>query len=347
MTTTNTNQNQTKDTNEKPKTAPDVYQMVTDRIIEHLEKGVVPWQQPWADAGQPKNLITRNKYRGVNVWLLSSLKYSQNEFLTFKQVKELGGSIKKDEKGNIIVFWKWIEKENPETKKIEKKPLLRYYKVFNISQCTGIPESKLPPIAEKQNDPIQECEKIIKEMPNRPEIKHEEQQAFYHKEKDFVNMPKMETFKDSESYYGSLFHELVHSSGHQSRLNRKEITDANAFGSEKYAIEELTAEMGASYLKSSAGIPIEKLENNAAYIQNWLTKLKKDKKFIVYASSQAQKATDYILNIQEKEKEIEPEEKELEPSTKDTNKKDKTNSRENDLQKTRERGEEQTVAMER
>lgn len=312
---------------EKTKTVPDVYAMVTNRIIEHLEKGVVPWKQTWTKVGQPKNLITQKPYRGINVWLLSSLNHSENQFLTFKQVKELGGRIKKDEKGNIIVFWKWIEKENSQTKKIEKVPLLRYYNVFNISQCTGIPESKLPEKVERKNDPIEECEKIINEMPNRPEIRHEIHRACYYPERDYVNMPKMETFKDSESYYGALFHELVHSSGHKNRLNRKEVTEKNAFGTEQYAIEELTAEMGASYLKSHAGIPIEQLENNAAYIQSWLKRLKEDKKFIVYASSQAQKATDYILNIQI--------EKELEPMEKDFGKSNKISEREMELKETR------------
>ena len=311
MNTNNTNNTiKNSDSVANTNASPDVYAMVTNRIIEHLEKGVVPWQQPWATAGQPKNLITQKPYRGVNVWLLNSSEYAENQFLTFKQVKDLGGSIKKDEKGHFIVFWKWIDIENPKTKEMEKKPFLRYYKVFNVSQCTGIPESKIPVKAQRKNDPILECEKIINEMPNRPEIRHTEHSAYYHKEKDYVNMPKVETFINSESYYGALFHELVHSSGHQNRLNRKELTEKNKFGTEQYAIEELTAEMGASYLKNQAGIPIEKLENNAAYIKGWLEKLKQDKKFIVYASSQAQKATDYILNIQI-EKELEAAEKDV------------------------------------
>jgi antirestriction protein ArdC len=288
----------------------DVYSIVTNRIIEHLEKGVVPWQQPWADAGLPKNLITGRPYRGINVWLLSALNYPQNCFLSFKQVKDLGGSVKKGEKSQDVIFWKWEEKENKENKEnkekgeTEKVPILRYYKVFNIDQCTGIPKEKLPEVIEMKNDPIETCEKIIEEMPKRPEIRHEKQSAFYHKGEDYINMPRSETFQSSESYYGTLFHELVHSTGHNDRLNRKELTQKNVMNADDYAIEELTAEMGASYLKSHAGIPIEKLENNAAYIQGWLERLRKDKKFIVYASAHAQKATDYILNIRNEEKEL-------------------------------------------
>ena len=289
--------------NEKPNHT-DVYSIVTNRIIEHLEKGVVPWQKPWTDAGLPKNLITGKNYRGINVWLLNTLNYQQNSFLTFKQVKDLGGYVKKGEKAQEVIYWKWIEKENRETKETERVPLLRYYTVFNIAQCEGIPKEKLPPVVERNNNPMETCEKIISEMPKRPDIRHKEQSAYYNKMHDYVNMPKMETFTNSENYYSTLFHELVHSTGHNERLNRNELTKSNGFRSENYAVEELTAEMGASYLKSYAGIPIEQLENNVAYIQGWLERLKNDKRFIVHASTQAQKATDYILNIKNEEKEL-------------------------------------------
>ena len=282
----------------------DVYAIVTNRIIELLEKGVIPWQQPWTDGGVPKNLISGKNYRGINVWLLNSLDYSQNSFLTYKQAKVLGASVNKGEKANPVVFWKWIERENKETKEKERIPLLRYYNVFNVDQCSGIPKEKFPPVIEKQNNPIETCEKIIAEMPKRPEIRHGEQQAYYNKVNDYVNMPKTETFKNSEGYYGTLFHELVHSTGHNERLNRKELINSKGMRTEDYAVEELTAEMGASYLKSYAGIPIEQLENNASYIKSWLERLKNDKRFIVHASAQAQKATDFILNINDKERDI-------------------------------------------
>lgn len=282
----------------------DVYTILTDRIIEHLEKGVVPWRQPWTQAGMPKNLITKRQYRGINVWLLASLHNSQNYFLTYKQVKELGGTIIKGEKSCPVVYWNWVERANKDTGKMENVPFLRYYNVFNISQTEGIPKEKLPPVIEHKNDPIKSCEEIIASMPKRPEIRHKEHRAYYHPKEDFVNMPESKTFIDSESYYATLFHELVHSTGHSERLNRKEITELKGMNSEDYAIEELTAEMGASYLKSYAGIPIEKIENNAAYIEHWLGRLKKDKRFIVHASARAQQATDYILNIHKEEKEL-------------------------------------------
>ena len=326
-------------TNLQKSSPPDVYTIVTNRIIEHLEKGVVPWHQPWTDAGLPKNMITGKNYKGINVWLLASLKYPQNYYLTFKQVKDLGGTVKKGEKAQEVIFWKFLEKENTETKEIKKIPLLRYYNVFNIDQCTGIPKEKLPPVIERKNDPIEACEKIITEMPKRPDIRHNEHRAYYNKAQDFVNMPKVETFLNSEGYYGTLFHELLHSTGHNERLNRIELTNSKGFRTQEYAVEELTAEMGASYLKSYAGIPIEQLKNNAAYIQGWLERLRNDKRFIVHASAQAQKATDYILNVQCAEKELDLEEQILEQ--------DKSIDREGGLRKTREKKEQQSIEKER
>ncbi|MFH2141275.1 MAG: ArdC-like ssDNA-binding domain-containing protein [Bacteroidota bacterium] len=323
--------------NPKPK---DVYEIVTNRIIEHLEKGVIPWQKPWTEAGHPKNLITGKNYKGINVWLLSTLNYAQNYFLTFKQVKELGGQVKKGEKSQEVIFWKWLEREDEEDGNKKNIPLLKYYNVFNIDQCDGIPIEKIPPKIERQNDPIETCEKIINEMQKRPEIRNKEQQAYYHKIDDYINIPKTESFLSSESYYGALFHELVHSTGHKERLDRKELTQSKGFRTNDYAVEELTAEMGASYLKSLSGIPIEQLENNAAYIQGWLERLKKDKKFIVYASAQAQKATDYILNIRNQEKEPELVEQ-------NENESEKSIARERGLKEVREKEKVESIGMER
>lgn len=283
-------------TNNNHKTT-DVYSIVNNRIIELLEKGVVPWHKSWTGSGMPSNFITKKPYKGINVWLLSSMGYEQNYFLSFRQVQDLGGSVKKGEKSNVVVFWKWLEKDNAETKEKEKIPMLRYYKVFNISQCDNLPLEKIPKEVEHNNNPIEICEKIINEMPMKPRIQHKMQRAYYERINDYVNMPSLETFEKSESYYSTLFHELVHSTGHSDRLNRKELLESRGMHSDKYAMEELTAEMGASYLKSYAGIPIEQLDNNASYIQHWLGHLKNDKRFIMHASTQAQKATDYILNI--------------------------------------------------
>ena len=282
------------------KTKRDVYEIVTARIIDQLEKGNVPWKQPWTNAGLPQNLISRKSYRGINLLLLASLHYSQNFFLTLKQVQELGGKVKKGEKACPIVFWNWKEDENIEEKK--KIPILRYYSVFNVEQCEDIPADKIPvDNLDRPNNPIQACFDIVDNMPKKPAIKHKENRAYYYPFFDFINMPKMERFTDSESYYDTLFHELVHSTGHVTRLDRKEVVQMKSLGGEAYSIEELTAEVGACYLASVGGIVDVHFDNNVAYIQGWLEKLKSDKRFIIYACAKAQKAVDFILNVPQAE----------------------------------------------
>ena len=282
----------------------DVYAIATNQIIEHLEKGTIPWRQPWTDAGLPQNLISKKPYRGINVWLLAACGYSRNYFLTFKQIKELGGRVKKDEKAHMVLFWKWVKKDKatdtPQDTgeaidKPKMKPLLRYYLVFNIDQCIGIPETSIP-IVSRPNEPLLACEQVLDDMPLVPVIEHKEQRAYYSPIEDIINMPRMDTFVSSEKYYTTLFHELVHSTGHTRRLNRKEVMSKDAFGSEQYSIEELTAEIGASYLSSHTGIVLDDFADNASYISGWLDVLKKDKRFIIYASAQAQRATEFILN---------------------------------------------------
>ncbi len=275
----------------------DVYSIINNRIIEKLEEGVVPWKQPWNETGLPQNLITQKPYTGINVLLLASMGFSRNYFVTFKQLKELGGGVKKDEKSIPVIFWKWSEKEDHLTKVIKKVSLLRYYNVFNIDQCTGIPEYKIPSIDLPVNvNRMERIEAILDDMPKKPRIRHLSSQAYYHPKEDYISMPRMNSFKDTEGYYGVLFHELIHSTGHSSRLNRKEVSEGLNFGSEPYSMEELVAEIGACYLKSYTNIDIKHFENNVAYIQNWLTVLKNDKKFIIYASARSQRAVDYILN---------------------------------------------------
>lgn len=277
----------------------DVYALVTNQIIQQLEQGNVPWQKPWADAGLPQNLLTHRPYRGINVWLLASLGYPQNYFLTWKQLKSIGASVKKEEKAHLVVFWKTMEKEEKQDTHDENskvKRVLRYYWVFNIGQCTGIAEHLIFPFT-KPVMPIDACEDILTAMPQRPPIVHEKQQAFYDMIEDSINMPKLKSFINVESYYATLFHELIHSTGHTTRLNRKELNEMTEFGSKPYSIEELTAEIGSCYLSSQAGI-VTTFTNSVAYIEGWLQKLQQDKRFIFYGSTQAQKAVDFILNTQ-------------------------------------------------
>ncbi len=284
----------------------DVYSIVTGRIIEHLKKGTVPWRQPWTEAGIPRNLISQRPYRGINVMLLAMLGYEQNLFLTFKQVRDLGGSVKRGEHSHMVVYWNYVERHQAQVERndgtplehmAKKVPMLRYYAVFNVSQCDGLPGKYL---LKEENTwaPFESCDEIIDKMPSKPKVTHKEQKAYYDPLKDIVNMPKYNTFARPEAYYATFFHELVHSTGHRSRLDRKDVLQMSEFGSESYSHEELVAEIGTCYLQSYVGITSE-FEQSAAYIQSWLSKLKNDARFIFSASTQAQKATDFILNAQE------------------------------------------------
>ncbi len=274
----------------------DVYAKVTDKIIAALEKGTVPWHQPWKDGGAPQNLISKRPYRGVNVLILQSGGHEHNLFLTYKQIRDIGASIRIGEKCYTIVYWNQAEKELEDASGAQDKKakfVLHYYSVYNIAQCENIPEDYLPKPS-RIAEPIRACEDIVLCMPKPPKIKHTKQEAYYHPIKDYINMPKQASFESDAAYYSALFHELIHSTGHQSRLNRKSLTDFPTV--EAYSQEELVAEIGACYLQNKTGIP-GMIDNSTAYIQGWLTKLRNDKRLIFFAAGQAQRATDYILNV--------------------------------------------------
>lgn len=226
------------------------------------------------------------------------LNYESNLYLTFDQVVKVGGHVNRGEKGHLVIFWmlrETIAKEGEEA--VEKKaPILRYYKVFNVDQCSGIPVSVRESQHERQLYPVAVCESIVQSMPNAPEIRFDKAKPYYHIKEDYINMPPMKRFDDSEGYYATLFHEMVHSTGHQSRLARPSVTEMAEFGSPTYCFEELIAELGSCYLCSYAGIDQKELKNSAAYIQGWLSQLQSNHWYIVLASSSAQRAVDYILN---------------------------------------------------
>jgi len=281
----------------------DPYQVITDRVITLLEQGIVPWQKPWY-GGQtlPRNLASGREYRGVNVFLLHAMSYASPFWLTFNQAKELGGTVRRGEKACPVVFWKWLEAEEDGERK--RVPLLRYYSVFNVAQCDGIPADKIPSLSvtRREHNPITEAERIVAGMPKCPEIRSGLDRAFYSPSGDFVRMPAPGQFRSGEDFYSVLFHELTHSTGHESRLNRKGVCGTegewSAFGSTPYAKEELVAEMGAAFLCGQAGIAERTLDNSAAYVSSWLQRLKDDRRLVVHAAAQAQKAADFILGRQ-------------------------------------------------
>jgi antirestriction protein ArdC len=288
-----------------------VYQMVADKIVEQLNKGIIPWQRPWNGVttaeGGAINYCSRKPYSLLNQMLLMK----GGEWLSFKQIQDLGGRIKKGEKGSFVVFYKQLtikdgktESEAEDVNELKTIPLLRYYNVWHISQTEGI-ESKLPAQEEEpQPEYLDEQERIIEAYVQRSGLKfHNDKpsnRAYYAPLTDEVVVPKLTQYKERAEYYSTTFHELTHSTGAQNRLNRKGITSAEAaFGSELYSREELVAEMGAAMLCNVTGIDCAKaFKNSVAYIQSWATHIKNDPKMFVIAAGQAEKAAKYIQGVE-------------------------------------------------
>ncbi len=277
-----------------------VCEIVTNQIIAMLEKGVVPWKKTWKGvANLPKNLKSKKEYRGINPFMLAVHGYASPWWVSFNQCKALGGTVKKGEKGTIVIFWKPNEKKvkDEDGNECIKKTFVRmYYRVFNTEQCEGlkVPEEKVED--KKQFVPIEEAERIIAEYREMVEVAHGGGRACYSPARDKIGMPEKDSFDSPEAYYCTLFHETVHSTGHKSRLDRLE---DGWFGSEPYSKEELVAELGAAFLCGMTGLEKVTIDNSASYINAWLEKLRNDKRFILNASAQAQKACDYILNKKE------------------------------------------------
>ena len=287
----------------------DAYTVVTDRIIEALEGGHIPWSKPWRSvAGTgPISLQTGREYRGINVWILgveSMLRgYTSPFWVTFKQAKERGGSVRKGERGTTVVLWKPVKKsaENTNGETEDRSFLLmRTFTVFNVEQCDGVEVPELEPLPER--DPIEACEAVVNGYRDAPTIEHGGNSAFYSAALDYVRMPQRGQFKSSELYYGALFHELAHSTGHESRLNRDTMISPKPFGSEDYSKEELVAELASAFLRGQAGIEPD-VTYSAGYIENWLQALRNDRKLLVSAAAQAQKASDRILGVEPVKKE--------------------------------------------
>lgn len=273
----------------------DVYEAITEGMLEVIEKeGLAPWQKPWA-GGMPKNLVSGKPYRGINVFILAMQPFGSAYWLTFKQAKARGGSVRKGEKGTKILFWRFVEKTDKETGEKERIPFARVYTVFNVEQCEGVeyPEHQ----ATGEAEAIEECDRLVSLYADAPPIMHGGDRACYSPGKDEIRMPKRETFVSSEAYYGTLFHELGHSTGHGSRLNRDEVTNLTFFGSHSYSVEELVAEFTSAFLCGMAGIHPAIKENQAAYLKGWVSKLKDKPKWLVQAAQRAQKAADWVQGI--------------------------------------------------
>ena len=290
----------------------DLYQEVTNKMIALIEQGVLPWRCPWSKYGLARNYASGHIYTGINAVLMNLTKHPIPYFMTFKQAKAKGGKIRKGAKSEMVYFFKplfkdkdenYISSEQAQTLKgmnqeVQVIPMLKYYNVFNIADVEGI-EIDIPEIELKEHERIAKCDKVLNGMKNGPDFVFEDaNRAYYNPLSDKLNLPAMGQFETAEDYYLVCFHELTHSTGHSSRLNRESFKQLSPFGSSEYSKEELIAELGASFLAAYTGIDLEpQTQNSASYLQGWLSALKGDKKLIFKAASQAQKAVDFILGI--------------------------------------------------
>ena len=274
-----------------------IYQEVTDQIISEIEKGAMPWVKPWkADSTCEKNIASKKEYNGINRLILAMMThfkgYQSPFYGSFKQWQDLGGTVRKGEKGTKIVFYKpvSVEKTNDqgESENFAYSCLKTYY-VFNADQVDGIEIAK-PEVSPRVYNPAPALDdRILKTGAN---IKHGGSSAFFSPMGDFIGMPNRDTFNDDSSYYATVLHELTHWSGAKHRLDRDL---SGKFGNSKYAFEELVAELGAAFLCQDYQIQGEL--RHAGYIQNWLTCLKENNQAIFKAAALAQKAADYINQL--------------------------------------------------
>lgn len=279
------------------------YDVITDRILDALAAGVVPWRKPWTltTGLLPTSVASNKPYQGINRLLLGLTDYTDTRWLTYRKALELDGHVRKGEKSMPIVFFKpqQIEEEDKTGKMVIKSiPILKYDTVFNVQQCDGLtlpPLDDTPPPVES----LPTAEAVVDNMPHRPRISNDGgNQAFYRPATDSVHMPLKAAFQQSSGYYSVLFHELGHSTGHADRLDRGLSESIAPFGSEDYSKEELVAEFTAAFLTNHVGID-NTTANSASYIANWGKVIRSDKRLIVHAASKAQKAANYILNIEE------------------------------------------------
>lgn len=274
-----------------------VYEIITNRIIQLMDEGEIPWNRPYNSNASDfaKNLITNKEYRGINRWLLFG-RYPSPYYLTSKQAKKLGGRVKREEYFNnyqIVVFWDIKDRVPTEDNASKTSAILRFYKVWNVEQCEGLKHERLVS-KDNGNHELVKPTNIVKGMPNKPIIKNDSASvAYYRPSDDSVHIGTVKQFKTAEAYHSTLFHELVHSTGHASRLDR-ELNPSTE--KDKYSREELIAEFGSAFLCEMAGISKPTIKNSAAYIQHWQKFLVEDVMAVVTCASKAEKACDYILN---------------------------------------------------
>jgi antirestriction protein ArdC len=288
----------------------DVYQRVTDRIVSELEQGVRPWVKPWHaehTAGRITKPLRHNgqPYSGINILMLWTAAVAQGYaapiWMTFRQAKELGANVRKGEKGSPVVYANTISRTEIDDDTGEEAerdiPFMKAYTVFNIEQVDGLPAHYYGKPEPRFDVParIEHAEAFF--AATGADIRHGGNQAYYTVASDYVQMPPFEAFRDPESYYATLGHECTHWTRHPSRLERD--FGRKRWGDEGYAMEELIAELGASFLAADLELTPEVREDHAAYIGRWLKVLQNDKRAIFTAAAHAQRAVDFLHSLQQ------------------------------------------------
>jgi antirestriction protein ArdC len=269
-----------------------VYEYATQRILDLLDKGLVPWKQTWNSAvGMPRNGITGIPYRGINVWICSAANFDKPFWYTMKQIKAKGARVQKGEKATQIFFFKMNEIKDDNGNVEKRFPLFRYYNVWNFRQIDDIPEPEGKAI-ENPFSEIESAQQLADDSPLKSIVSVGHAKARYVPVLDRIEMPSPTCFTGAEYYYSTLFHEMAHGTGHDSRLSRDL---SGIFGDHSYSKEELIAEMTATFLCSVSGIENMTIEASASYINHWRKKISDDPKLIVQAGTAAQKAADYII----------------------------------------------------
>ena len=276
---------------------PDAYDRITETIVNKLEEGVCPWRRPWNRIAKlPCNYQSRREYSGINLFLLTMIAHEQPWFLTFRQVKEMGGSVKKGSKGYPIAYWgKHDVEDRNDPDKTKAVPFLKSYTVFNASQVDGIDFPALPQLDQIDFRPLDRAEEVIQHWAGQPDLVHGYSKACYSPHDDTVRMPSPPSFESVESYYATLFHEFGHATGHEKRLNRDL---SGTFGDTSYGKEELIAEMASAFLCAHCRIDNSTIDQSAAYMSNWIKAIEQDNKLVVHAAGAARKAAEMVLGVE-------------------------------------------------
>lgn len=260
----------------------EVYTTVSNHLIAWLQRKAIPWHISFMTGGLPQNLISGKPYSGLNVWLLAALCYQHNVFLTLKEAHSIGATIKEGAEGHLVLSY------NAQNE-------IEYTKVFNISQCKHIP-TDLIPTQFVVSDPALKCKRIVENMPCPPVIDIGGSSVYYCYRTDTVHMPDHEYFPDGASYYSSLFYGLLCSTGHEKRLNRRELLHAKRLATPKmFSTDDLIAEMGATFLCGVGGIEQTHLQYNYLDAEGWLYRFRTHNQFAIVAGKAAQAAVNYIL----------------------------------------------------